>query len=296
MFSSFQGEGVYNGKPTYFIRFFGCNLKCDGFGQKNPTHKEEYVLPYKTINIDNIKTLDDLPVFETGCDSSYSWYSKYKKFIKKLTYYEIFKKIQNDVLNDFNTDICDTETNDNVIIPGWYNTKTGNDIQLCFTGGEPLLFQKQINGICEILNENESNPPLITIETNATQKINKLNICQYTDNLHFSCSPKLYNVTGEENVIKEDIIKQYIDKANSGCIKFVHNGTKNTWLEIDEVMNKLKFLTNTPNWSIWIMPVNSTIETQTPEHLQPIIMESLKRGFNVSMRSHIIVFGNKIGK
>jgi 7-carboxy-7-deazaguanine synthase len=29
IFSSFQGEGRFTGKPSLWVRLFACNLKCD---------------------------------------------------------------------------------------------------------------------------------------------------------------------------------------------------------------------------------------------------------------------------
>jgi len=37
IFYSIQGEGEYTGVPTAWLRFFLCNLQCNGFGQKDPT-------------------------------------------------------------------------------------------------------------------------------------------------------------------------------------------------------------------------------------------------------------------
>ena len=73
IFYSVQGEGRYTGIPTAWLRFFLCNLQCDGFGQKDPTDPKTYKLPYKEINVDLIKRVEDLPVWKYGCDSSYSW-------------------------------------------------------------------------------------------------------------------------------------------------------------------------------------------------------------------------------
>ena len=54
IFYSVQGEGRYTGIPTAWLRFFLCNLQCDGFGQKDPTDPKTYKLPYKEINVDLI--------------------------------------------------------------------------------------------------------------------------------------------------------------------------------------------------------------------------------------------------
>ena len=73
IFFSFQGEAELAGKPAVWLRFFGCNLNCHGFGQKNPTDPSTYVLPYESFDVSTVNHVNDLPVWKTGCDSSYSW-------------------------------------------------------------------------------------------------------------------------------------------------------------------------------------------------------------------------------
>ena len=73
IFYSIQGEGKYTGVPTAWLRFFLCNLQCDGFGQVNPKDPSTWELPYQDINVDDYNSMEELPVFTTGCDSSYSW-------------------------------------------------------------------------------------------------------------------------------------------------------------------------------------------------------------------------------
>ena len=36
IFKSIQGEGTYTGVHTLWLRFFMCNLQCNGFGQQDP--------------------------------------------------------------------------------------------------------------------------------------------------------------------------------------------------------------------------------------------------------------------
>ena len=62
IFHSIQGEGQYTGVPTAWIRFFLCNLQCNGFGQKDPTDPSTYELPFE-----NFRT--PVPDLLTGRDS-----------------------------------------------------------------------------------------------------------------------------------------------------------------------------------------------------------------------------------
>ena len=78
IFHSIQGEGQYTGVPTAWIRFFLCNLQCNGFGQKDPTNPETYELPFEDFDVSSIKRVEDLPVWDKGCDSSYTWAKKFK--------------------------------------------------------------------------------------------------------------------------------------------------------------------------------------------------------------------------
>ena len=68
IFKSIQGEGHYTGVPTTWLRFFGCNLECQGFGQDDPTDPSTYKLPYLEHDLIDVKTVEDLPVWKYGCD------------------------------------------------------------------------------------------------------------------------------------------------------------------------------------------------------------------------------------
>ena len=78
IFHSIQGEGHYTGVPTAWIRFFLCNLQCNGFGQIDPTNPDTYELPFKDFDVSSVDKVEDLPVWDKGCDSSYTWAKKFK--------------------------------------------------------------------------------------------------------------------------------------------------------------------------------------------------------------------------
>lgn len=286
MFYSFQGEALYAGKPSAWIRFFGCNLECNGFGQMDPTNPETYVLPYQTFDISNVKRIEDLPVWHYGCDSSYSWSAKYKHLV-----HDYDEKVIADKLIDFMKHSTNPEGD-------WTHPHTGVDSQLCFTGGEPMMWQKAMEAIVKELVDRNKAPKLITIETNATKPIQQitLDMIHYSGiDFHFAMSPKLFSVSGEKDAVKPEIIASYIDAGFSHVVKFVANGSHECWAEIDDAVERIKKATP-HHVDFWIMPVGATKDQQEHEYIATLSVEAMKRGFNVATRNHCYVFGNVIGK
>ena len=60
IFDSIQGEGEYTGYPTAWLRFYLCNLQCNGFSQDDPTDPSTYKLPYKDFDIIEVNRLEEL--------------------------------------------------------------------------------------------------------------------------------------------------------------------------------------------------------------------------------------------
>ena len=63
MFYSIQGEGKFVGVPSVFLRLFGCNFECPGFGQERDKPlipRDE--MPWKNIDISKYDSIADLPV------------------------------------------------------------------------------------------------------------------------------------------------------------------------------------------------------------------------------------------
>ena len=67
LFYSIQGEGRYMGVPSVFLRSFGCNFKCAGFGM--PKGESSNEVEKIAAKIHSFKTYEELPVVSTGCDS-----------------------------------------------------------------------------------------------------------------------------------------------------------------------------------------------------------------------------------
>lgn len=283
IFYSMQGEGKYTGEPTAWLRFFLCNLQCDGFGQKDPTDPSTYVLPYKDIDTDSVSRVEDLPVFSYGCDSSYSWSKKFQHLQNRATIPEISERILDK-------------------IPA---RSFDDNIHMCFTGGEPLMkhAQKATVELMKHYDETGQHIPSVTFETNGTQPLTD-DFVEYwkgsASELFFSISPKLWSVAGEkrEKAIKPEVIKQYHDLSVEGQLKFVCNGTDIAWAEIEEVVDMYR--AQGVYYPVWIMPVGATLEGQKGEiegHMTDgdVAQQALARGYRVSARVHVYLWGNTIG-
>lgn len=297
IFYSFQGEAELAGKPAVWLRFFGCNLECNGFGQTEPTNPDSYILPYATFDVGNIKRIEDLPVWEHGCDSSYSWSAKYKKLAH----------------NDTAEAICDklTEQMKSATNPEgrFVHPVTGQDTMLAFTGGEPMLQQAAMIAIIEEF-ERRGNPVhTVTVETNATKPISS-ELSEFIDrwngHWHWAMSPKLWTVAGEKDAVQPEVIFGYMQTVSTTVLKFVVNGTEACWSELDGHIAALRdylqerndnsedYNYNMPH--LWVMPVGATKDEQEAPEVADIAMEGMRRGFNIATRNHCYVFGNVIGK
>ena len=302
IFHSIQGEGHYTGVPTAWIRFFLCNLQCNGFGQLDPTNPETYELPFETFDVSKIKRVEDLPVWDKGCDSSYTWAKKYKHLMGEATGAELAQKI---------VDILKTDSNPE----GYFRHPHSLQHQhLCITGGEPLMphAQKAFVEIYDALrvmaggpipqtryNAASNLPASVTWETNGTQRLTAVFKELIGSNLFapeafFSVSPKLWSVAGEkrEKAIKPEIVKEYYDLSPKGQLKFVVGSKDREWDELEEVVDL--FRAAGVNYPVWIMPTGAREEEQQATAGE-VAAKAFKRGYNVSGRMHVYLFGNAIG-
>ena len=185
VFYSIQGEGLRVGHPSLFVRFYGCNFRCPGFGlplgQKS-TEPDEIAK-----NIDQYNSYDELPLAKTGCDSYPSWHPKFAKFSPDLTVDQLYEKMLNTVKN----------------------VRKLEGVDIVFTGGEPLLPKTQ-DFITALLNEKDfSKFKSVTFETNGTQMPKKelLDSVKKISDVIFSISPKLKcSGVPPEKAIKPEVI------------------------------------------------------------------------------------------
>ena len=287
IFHSAQGEGMHTGVPGPWLRYFLCNLQCNGFGQIDPTNPDTYQLPYERLDTSKYEKLEDLPVFELGCDSSYSWAKKYKKFAHKATPREITNRIYDSMKNKHNPLGLFKHPN---VGAYWQH--------LHITGGEPLMphAQECTIQIIQHMIEDLNFPQSITFETNGTQELTSEFRQQPTagNQIHWSISPKLYTVSGEHahKAFKPDIIISYQDLSPHGMLKFVCNGRPEAWDEIEQNVDMLRRYG--VEFPVSIMPVGATVEGQKLVDGQ-VASEAVARGYHISARVHTYLWGNVIG-
>lgn len=282
IFRSIQGEGFFTGAPTIWYRAWGCNFKCEAFGQKNIDDPTTWERPYETVDVSTIKKMEDLPVFEFCCDSSYSWSKRFAHLAHKDTAEDICNKLRN-------------------LLPGgkFIHPVSGQDYHLAFTGGEPMMSQTAIVDIMRTFRLQWNPPKNVTIETNGTQMPRDEFVDVFTNNgvfpgeLFWSCSPKL-RASGEawEKAIKPDVLWQYQLISKKGQLKYVVDGTNECWDEVEKATELYRQAGVI--WPVFIMPVGATVEEQ--EDIQEKVCEqTLDRGYNFSARLHCFIYGNKIG-
>lgn len=285
LFYSIQGEGRYMGVPSVFLRTFGCNFSCDGFGMpKGAKSNERDVI---AINAESYTAYKTLPLVHTGCDSYASWDVRFK---------HLSPVIDCDVLADKIVDI----------LPH----KRWEDEHLVITGGEPLLgWQKQYPDLLD--NEKMRTLKELTFETNGTQDISK-DLRQYLlnwtllpragmgaglstrrgyDRLTFSVSPKL-SVSGESwsDAIKPDVIAQYEDIGYT-YLKFVV-ATKEDIQEAEEAINAYR--KGGFKGPVYVMPCGGTEQLYSLNN-RSVAEFAMQKGWRYSDRLQIPLFKNAWG-
>ena len=287
IFHSIQGEGHYTGVPTAWLRFFLCNLQCNGFGQINPTDPGTYELPFEEFDASTVSRVEDLPVWDKGCDSSYTWSKKFKHLMGQKTAVELANQIVDTIKTDSNPDGL------------FLHPLSGQHQHLCFTGGEPLMrhAQEAVVGILKELHKQKNLPGSITFETNGTQELTDDFVRYMTaidPEIFFSISPKLWTVAGEKasKAIRPENIVEYLSVSPHGQLKFVVGNRDEQWTEMESVIKQFRDVG--VDLPVWVMPVGAREEEQNAT-AGDVAKRAFQRGYNVAARVHVHLFGNAIG-
>ena len=276
IFYSIQGEGRYMGVPSVFMRTFGCNFKCAGFGM--PIGESTQEVEPIAANVHLYKTYEDLPLVNTGCDSYASWHPAFKHLSPFYTPEEVVEKI------------IDT-------LP----YKEWRDEHLVITGGEPLLKWQNIYPML-LENPKMKNLKEITFETNGTQALTddfKDYLNEWYSNpfspwgreITFSVSAKL-SCSGEtrESAIKPEVVCDYQDYGYV-YLKFVI-ATENDAEEAIETADIYKAAGF--EGPIYLMPVGGVESVYTLNNRR-VAELAMKNGLRYSDRLQVPLFKNAWG-
>jgi organic radical activating enzyme len=278
IFYSAQGEGRFVGVPSVFLRTFGCNFTCSGFGMARGTASTEADEVAKTVQL--YSRYEDLPLVNTGCDSYASWHPKFKHLSPTLETSEVVEQML-------------------ALTPNrrWLQTN-GNDVHLVITGGEPLLgWQRSYEEMLE--NESMRDLKNITFETNGTQELHEsfkayLHHWKRTNNreITFSVSAKL-SASGEkwDDAIKPEIVCSY-EQYGTTYLKFVVEKPS----DFDEVDHAVRCYRSAGfTGVIYIMPVGGVVSVYDGNKFN-VADEAMRRGYYYSPRLHVDLWGNSWGK
>ena len=281
LFYSLQGEGRFVGVPSVFLRTYGCNFTCAGFGCKpgeKSTGADEVA---KTVEL--YKDFTSLPLVETGCDSYASWHPAFKHLSPNYTTEELVEGMLKLTPNNM------------------WQQNNGNDVHLVITGGEPLLGWQRAYG--ELL----SHPRMadlknITFETNGTQKLSEdfkaflrnwsLDGQGFLREVTFSVSAKL-SASGEkaEDAICPEVVNEYQAFGNV-YLKFVVE-TEDHVAEAVQAVDK--FRAGGFKGVVYLMPQGGVVKPYEENKLN-IANICCEQGWNYSPRLHVDLWGNGWGK
>ena len=277
LFYSLQGEGMFVGVPSVFLRTFGCNFTCSGFGMKRGQASGERDTVAQLHEFHPYKSYQDLPLVHTGCDSYASWDPRFKELSPFMEVSTIVEKMQE-------------------MLP---EGKFGPDRHLIITGGEPLLgWQKAYPDLINEIARRHMNLTDITFETNGTQYLTAAfeeyvkGICNDIK-FTFSVSAKL-PVSGEEwrQAIKPDVVKQYTEVPNSNVyLKFVVADEQDI---LDAKLAVAAYSASDVNVPVYLMPVGGT-STSYEKNERNVADYCRDNGFRFSPRIQVPLYKNAWG-
>lgn len=282
LFYSAQGEGRFIGVPSVFLRTFGCNFTCSGFGLPPGEKSTDADDIAQVVHLFN--KFEELPLAHTGCDSYASWHPAYKDLSVNYATADVVDKLLSTTPNN-----------------RWVQDN-GNDVHLVITGGEPLL------GWQRTYEELLSNPKMsdlknITFETNGTQTLRSdftEFLCNWRNNwnegpkreITFSVSAKL-SASGEKwkDAICPEIVSSY-QAVGATYLKFVVE-TEEHFTEVDKAVEE--FRNGGFTGIVYVMPQGGIVAPYEQNRVR-VADWALTKGYCYSPRLHVDLWGNGWGK
>jgi organic radical activating enzyme len=273
LFYSVQGEGRYMGVPSVFLRVFGCNFKCAGFGMPRGELSEE------ANNIDPTQYTEykSLPLVSTGCDSYASWDPRFRHL----------------------SPVLDTDNIADAIVDTLPH-KEWQDEHLVITGGEPLLgWQRSYPDLLD--HPKMYNLKEITFETNGTQPLSEdfqdyllewlMPRPDHEKEITFSVSAKL-PCSGEkwEEAIRPEIVVSYQNYGYT-YLKFVI-ATEEDLKDAEKAVDEYRRAGFTG--PVYVMPVGGVERVYTLNN-RAVAEMAMRKGWRYSDRLQVPLFKNEWG-
>jgi 7-carboxy-7-deazaguanine synthase len=269
LFYSIQGEGRFMGVPSVFLRTFGCNFTCAGFGLPRGELSNEAIEIAQVAHM--FEKYEDLPLVSTGCDSYASWMPEFKNLSPMLTSEAIVDRIMEILPQDH-----------------W------KDEHLVITGGEPLLGWQR--AYPELLDHpNMSGLKELTAEFKA-YLANWIDgdangHLRNSDSLTFSVSAKL-PCSGEkwEDAIKPEVVCEY-EQVGTAYLKFVI-ATEQDFADAERAI--AAFRAAGFKGHVYLMPVGG-VESVYAMNNKNVAVLAMKNGLRYSDRLQVPLFKNEWG-
>lgn len=274
LFYSIQGEGRYMGVPSVFLRTFGCNFSCKGFGMPKGTISTEADDIAKRIN--EFSEYNQLPLASTGCDSYASWHPAFKQLSPTV----------------------DTDSVAEAIVQTLPN-QHWEDEHLVITGGEPLLgWQRAYPDLLDHAKMQSLSE--LTFETNGTQSLTPGfkdylrkwgTVDRQFGSITFSVSAKL-SCSGEkfDEAICPEIVCEYEDYGYT-YLKFVV-ATEDDAEEALEAVDIYR--ANGFSGPVYLMAEGGTVDRHSL-NTKNVAELAMKAGLRYSARLQVDIFKNGWG-
>ena len=273
LFYSIQGEGRYMGVPSVFLRTFGCNFKCAGFGMPHGEMSHEATdLAATHTMIRAFEKYEELPLVSTGCDSYASWHPDFKDLSPMMDSNGIVNRIMQ-------------------ILP----YRRWEDEHLVITGGEPLLgWQRAYPDLLD--HDSMHRLKEITFETNGTQRLTPefkeyLQRWRAQREITFSVSAKLPG-SGEkwEEAILPEVVCEY-EQVGYTYLKLVV-ATEQDLADAECAVGAYRAAGF--SGPVYVMPVGGVERVYTLNN-RAVAEMAMRKGWRYSDRLQVPLFKNEWG-